>query len=78
MQNLSKAALKIEKKGKHFRFLYTNGQSEGFAFKEAAHGDFAIQPKYIGVFAMQGFANSEQPIAAAFDTFSWIKQDCEE
>ena len=76
MNNLTRAALKIEKKGNHFRFLYTNGRMESFAFKEAAHGDFAIQPKYIGLFAMQGLAESEKIIPVQFDSFSLIGVDC--
>lgn len=76
MNNLTRSALKIEKKGNHFRFLYTNGRMEGFAFKEAAHGDFAIQPKYIGLFAMQGLAESQKIIPVQFDSFSLIGLDC--
>jgi hypothetical protein len=74
--NLSKAALKIEKRKNHYRFLYTNGRMESFAFKEATHGDFDIQPKYIGIFAMQGFAEKENPMPAQFDSFRLMPVDC--
>jgi len=74
--NLSKSALKIEKKDNHYRFLYTNGRMENFAFKEAARGDFNIQPKYLGLFAMQGFADTENPMQALFDSFNLIGIDC--
>lgn len=74
--NLSKLALKIEKKNNHYRFLYTHGRMESFAFKEAAHGDFDIQPKYIGIFAMQGFAEKEHPMPVQFDSFRFIPVDC--
>lgn len=74
--NLLKAALKIEKKGNHFRFLYTNGRMESFAFKEAARGDFSIQPDYIGIFAMQGFATTQHPMPVQFDSFKLIGMDC--
>lgn len=74
--NLSKTALKIEKRKNHYRFLYTNGRMESFAFKEATHGDFDIQPKYIGIFAIQGFAEKENPMPAQFDSFRLIPLDC--
>ena len=74
--NLSRVGLKIEKKENHYRFLYTNGRMESFAFKEATRGDFAIQPKYIGIFAMQGLAETENPTSAHFDSFSLIGIDC--
>ena len=74
--NLLKSSLKIEKKQNHFRFLYTNGRMEDFAFKEASHVDFNITPKYIGIFAMQGNTNSENAMPVFFDSFSFTKIDC--
>jgi transcriptional regulator with XRE-family HTH domain len=74
--NLSKSALKIEKRDNHYRFLYSIGRMESFAFKEAVHGDFNIRPRYIGIFSMQGFADSETPIPAQFDSFSLTGIDC--
>jgi hypothetical protein len=75
--NLSKSALKIEKRGNHYRFLFTNGKMESFAFKEAVHRDFDIQPNYMAIFAMQGLADSENPIRACFDSFNIIDIDCD-
>lgn len=74
--NLLKSALKIEKRGNEFRFLYAIGKMERFAFKEAAHRDFNISPKYVAIFAMQGLADSENPVAASFDSFNIIGLDC--
>ena len=74
--NLSKSALKIEKKDNHYRFLYSIGRMENFAFKEAVHGDFNIRPKYIGLFSLQGFADTENPIPVLFDSFSLIGINC--
>lgn len=74
--NLSRSALKIEKKDNHYRLLYSIGRMENFAFKEAVHGDFNIQPRYIGLFAMQGFADKEKPIPVLFDSFSLTGIDC--
>jgi hypothetical protein len=74
--NLSRSALKIEKKNNTYRFLYTHGEMESFAFKEAAHGEFNIHPKYIGIFAMQGFAEKEDAIPVQFDSFNLMPGDC--
>jgi len=77
MSNLAKSALKIEKKGNQYRFLFSAGRMESFAFKEAAHGNFDIKPKYIGIFAMQGLADAEKPEVVLFDSFNLIKLDCD-
>jgi len=53
--NLQKSALRIEKSGTHFRFLYATGQAENFAFKEIMIKDIVLYPKYIGIFALGGF-----------------------
>jgi len=74
--NLSKSALKIEKKDNQYRFLYTNGRMESFAFKEAAHGEFNIQPKYVGIFAMQGFADTLHQMPVQINSFNLIGIDC--
>ena len=74
--NLSQSALKIEKKGNQYRFLFTNGPIEGFAFREAARGEFSIQPKFIGIFAMQGLADKEYPMPVLINSFNLIGIDC--
>lgn len=76
-ENLSRSALKIEKKNNHYRLLYSVGRMEDFAFKEAVHGDYNIAPKYIGVFAMQGFAEKENPVPVLFDSFSITGIECD-
>lgn len=75
-ENLSRLALKIEKRNNHYRLLYAIGRMENFAFKEAVHGDYDIQPRYIGLFAMQGFADKENSIPVFFDSFSLTEIDC--
>jgi hypothetical protein len=74
--NLSRAALKIEKKQNLFRFLYATGEMESFAFREAASRDFDIQPKYIGLFAIQGLADQQSVIPASFDSFTYAAISC--
>jgi hypothetical protein len=76
--NLKKSALKIEKKGNHFRFLYTAGSLESFAFREVIAKDFMIQPKYIALFAIEGFSDNKNFIPANFDSFSFNSIACDE
>jgi len=75
-QNMQRSALKIEKKGNHFRFLYSMGSRENFAFKEALSKDLDIEPKYIGIFALQGFVDKPQPIPAHIKYFSIMDTRC--
>jgi hypothetical protein len=63
-QNLKRAALKIEKNGNNFRLLYAAGSMQNSAFREALYKDIDITPKYIGIFAIQGFVNkSPDPVS---------------
>jgi hypothetical protein len=74
--NLANSALKIEKKGNHFRFLYSAAPIESFTFKEAASGDFNIQPKYVSIFSIQGWADKVNYIPVFFDSFSIMSINC--
>ena len=75
--NLLNSALRIEKNNKHFRFLYSSSPIENFAFKEAFSKDLAIKPKYIGIFALQGFVSDTNYIPAHFNFFSLINNPCD-
>lgn len=75
-KNLARAALKIEKHGRHFRFLYTSGTLERFAFREASSKDFNLQPHFIGLFAMQGLSNDESPLPVSITAFSLDEIPC--
>lgn len=76
--NLAKSALKIEKNGNHFRFLYSVAPIESFAFKEAAGGDFNMTPKYVSIFSIKGWSDKENFIPAYFDSFRMINIKCVE
>lgn len=76
-RNLSKTSLRIEKNGTTFRFLYSTSPTEAFAFQEVAHGNFSIQPKFIGLFAIQGLSETENAIPVNFDSFSLTTKDCD-
>ena len=73
MQN---AALRIEKQGKKFRFLYAEGSAENGAFREVASQEFDMQPAYIGLFAIKGFRDSSSVIPAHFTFFKIASEDC--
>jgi hypothetical protein len=58
MKNLQNSALRIEKRGNRYRFLYSAGKNENGAFGEVVSHEFDMKPKYIGIFAIKGFTHS--------------------
>lgn len=74
--NLKKSALRIEKDGNRYRFLYAAGQAENFAFKEISGKEVDIQPRYIGLFALQGFTDDTNYLPAKFSYFSLMGKQC--
>lgn len=74
--NLQTSALKIERRDNQYRFLYRAGSSEGFAFKEVISKEFNIDPRYIGIFAIQGSAEHEHAMPVKFDFFSFSTIAC--
>lgn len=75
-KNLAQVALKIEKKGDQYRFLYTHSRMESFAFKEAVNRNFDISINYLALFAMQGLSDTDHPQLVYFDSFNLIEMDC--
>ena len=69
-KNLTKSALRIEKNNNRFRFLYATGRAGNFAFKEALSKELDFQPKYIGIFALQGFVTDTIYTPVRFTYFS--------
>lgn len=76
IQNLQKSALRIEKNGLHFRFLYAAGQAENFAFKEALSKDLSFKPKYVGIFAFKGFVEDLNNLPVKFKYFNLKTTNC--
>jgi hypothetical protein len=76
MENLKTSALKIEKTGDQFRFLYTSGPMESFAFKEITSKEISFHPGYIGVFAIQGWTDKQDNIPAYFDSYFFSSIPC--
>ncbi|NCD70086.1 hypothetical protein [Mucilaginibacter agri] len=75
-RNMLQSALKIIKNGNHFRLLYSAGARNNFAYKEALSKDLDFEPKYVGIFALQGFVDKPQPIPAPFKFFSVTDIPC--
>lgn len=76
VSNLSNTALKIEKKGNQIRFLYNVSPIESFAFTEAASADLEIKPRFVSLFAIQGWADQENCMPVYFDSFSFNEISC--
>jgi hypothetical protein len=71
------SALRIEKLGNRFRFLYAGGEAENGAFKEVVSREFEMHPKYIGIFALKGFKDSTAIIPARFTFFRIAGSPCQ-
>jgi hypothetical protein len=56
--NLRFSALRIEKRGKRFRFLAAASPLEHFSYKELGTYNFDFEPRYVGIFALKGFVDS--------------------
>jgi hypothetical protein len=76
IHNLKNSALRIEKTGKKFRFLYSGGVTANTAFKEITTQEFNITPHYIGIFALRGFKDSTIAIPAHFTFFRIAESGC--
>jgi hypothetical protein len=69
-RNLENSALRIEKEGRKFRFLYANGVLENSSFKEMVSHEFEMEPRYVGLFALKGFVEDADNIPVCFKFFS--------
>jgi len=76
IKNLKNSALRIEKAGKKFRFLYSGGMAANTAFKEITSQEFNMSPRYISVFAIRGFKDSTAAIPAHFNFFRIAASNC--
>lgn len=77
LKMLQNSALRIEKRGKRFRFLYSEGITGNTAFKEIVSQDMDIRPKYIGIFAIKGFKDSTAVIPVHFTFFRIAANPCQ-
>lgn len=77
LKTLQNLALRIEKQGKKFRFLYSEGVTDNGAFKEVVSQEIDMQPRYIGIFAIKGFKDSSATIPAHFTFFKIAGSPCQ-
>ena len=76
MKSLKNSALRIEKHGDKFRFLYSSGENENGAFGEIVTWEFDMKPKYIGIFALKGFTNASV-VPVGFKFFRITSDPCD-
>lgn len=74
--NLAYSGLRIEKSGENIRLLYSCSSEKNFAFKDASSVNLNFHPKYIALFALQGFVSSENYMPAYFTSFMLRPQNC--
>lgn len=74
--NLQFSALRIEKRGSRYRFLYAASPLEHFSFKELGVYNFDFQPNFVGIFALKGFVDSAAVMPAKVRYFSFKKANC--
>jgi hypothetical protein len=77
LEMLQHSALRIERRGKKFRFLFSDGITENGAFKEVASQEFDVQPKYIGIFAIKGFKDNTAIMPVRFTFFRIAANSCQ-
>lgn len=64
--NLRNSALRIEKEGNRYRFLFSDGAMENSAFKKVASREFA----------MKGFVNDTDVVPVHFKFFRLTSEPC--
>jgi hypothetical protein len=67
--NLKHTALRIEKQGNHYRFLYAGGFTMDEAFKELASKDLILEPRYVAIFALKGRVSNTPVIPVVIKKF---------
>jgi hypothetical protein len=76
LANLQNSALRIEKQGNKFRFLFSGGVTPNSAFKEVISQNFDMEPRYIAIFAIKGFKDSTKIVPVHFTYFRMAGEDC--
>jgi hypothetical protein len=70
LNDLTYLSIRIEKKGDRFRVLFADGVNDNSSFKEVVSHEFAMTPRWIGLFAIRGFVDSAGAIPAQFRLIS--------
>lgn len=74
--NLTYSGLRIEKSGENIRMLWSCSSAKNSAFKQASTLHVNFHPKYIGLFALQGFVNNKSYQPVYFTSFTLVAQTC--
>ncbi|HMQ07362.1 MAG TPA: hypothetical protein PKC30_08675 [Saprospiraceae bacterium] len=74
--NLRFSALRIEKRGKRYRFLYAASPIEHFYYKELDIYNFDFQPNFVGIFALKGFVESVEEMPVKVRYFRLERANC--
>jgi hypothetical protein len=75
--NMRNTALRIEKKGTTYRFLYSGGRGSNFAFQEVGSRDLYITPRYVALFALKGYGDTSTNLPVRVRYFSLQIGPCE-
>jgi len=75
-ENLQHSALRIEKDGRTFRLLFSDGAMPNSAFTKVATTESDMKPRFIGLFALKGFVRDTICIPARFASFSLASGPC--
>ena len=74
--NLKSTAVRIEKQGHTFRFLYSASPLENSSYKELAAYTFDMEPRFVGIFALKGFVDSTSVLPVGVKFFRLEGQSC--
>jgi hypothetical protein len=74
--NLAYSGLRIQKSGENIRLLYSCSSAKNFAFKDASAMNLNFHPKYLGLFALQGFVSNKNYEPVYFSSFTLAPQTC--
>lgn len=76
-ENLKHSAVRIEKQGHKYRFLYSASPNGNFSFKELAVYEFDMEPRFAGIFALKGFVDTTAVIPVAVKSFRLEGYSCQ-
>jgi hypothetical protein len=76
-ESMRHTALRIEKRGNAYRFLYAGGQNDNFTFQEVGSRNLYITPRYIAIFALKGYGTGADELPVAVKYFSLEIGPCE-
>lgn len=76
-ESMRHTALRIEKRGNAYRFLYAGGQTDNFVFQEIGSRNLYITPRYIALFSLKGYNEKSEELPVVVKYFSLQIGPCE-